>query len=180
MLIVRIFLLFAVVLFAFGYVVLIVSYTVIPRLKGDAPYVVSANDRVERMIRLAGLALTDRVIDLGSGDGRLVFASARAGVASAVGVEIHPALVWRSRIIARFRRLRNATFVCGSFWETPLADVDVVFVYQLPRVMEKLAEKFRRELPDGARIVSNAFLLPGWTPVAEEGNVRLYIHRRNA
>lgn len=153
---------------------LFLSYTFIPRFWGDAPFVGSKAQRVERMVRLAKLTNQDRVTDLGSGDGRIIFAAARAGVREAIGYEIHPFLVWKARFFARLHRLPHARFKAVSFWDISLRDTTVVFVYQLPRVMIRLAKKFDQELPPGARIVSNEFVLPGWNLLAEEEGVHLY------
>ncbi len=150
------------------------SYTIIPHFWGDAPYVGSKREKVERMLRLAKLTETDRVVDLGSGDGRLVFAAAKEGVDEAVGYEIHPILVWRSKILAKLFRLPQAVFRSQSFWDVSLSEFNVVFVYQLPRVMIRLAKKFSEELPLGARIISNSFELPGWEAILEEEGVRMY------
>ncbi len=168
------FIIFCILGFAILAVTLFISYTVIPRLWGDAPYVGSKREKVEKMLRLAKLVSTDRVVDLGSGDGRLVFAAAKQGVAEAVGYEIHPVLVWRSRLLAKLLRLPNATFRSQSFWDISLREFNVVLVYQLPRVMIRLAKKFSDELPPGAKIISNSFELPGWEPILEEPGVRVY------
>lgn len=163
-----------IVLGTVGVIALFISYTVIPRVWGDAPYVGSKREKVERMLRVAKLTETDRVVDLGSGDGRLVFAAARKGVDEAVGYEIHPVLVWRSKFLALVLRLPNAIFRAQSFWDISLSEFNVVLVYQLPRVMIRLAKKFSEELPPGARIISNSFELPGWEPILEDEGVRMY------
>ncbi len=168
------FVIFLVILEAITVIGVLLSYTIIPRFWGDAPYVGSKREKVERMLRLAKLIETDRVVDLGSGDGRLVFAAARKGVDEAVGYEIHPLLVWRSKVLAKLLRLPQATFRAQSFWDVSLSEFNVVFVYQLPRVMIRLAKKFSEELPPGARIISNSFELPGWEPIVEEEGVRMY------
>jgi ribosomal protein L11 methylase PrmA len=127
------------------------------------------------MLFAAKLTPQDRVVDLGSGDGRLVFHAIKAGAKEATGYEIHAGLVWKAKLEAHLRHMPNAHFVHASFWDISLREVDLVFVYQLPSAMVKLAEKFAEELPEGARIVSNAFTIPNWKPVAEHGKVRLYV-----
>lgn len=157
-----------------------VSFTLVPMIWGDAPLVGTQRKRLTRMLQLAELTTQDRVIDLGSGDGRLVFGATRAGVKQAVGYEIHPLLVWRSRLFANLFRLPNAHFVRRSFWGVTFTDVDVVFVYQLPRAMIRLAKKFAEELPPGARIISNTFELPGWEPIHTEEGIWVYQKERRA
>ena len=142
---------------------------------GGGPYVPSKNERVANMLALAGIKPTDRVVDLGSGDGRIVFAAAAAGAKEAVGYEIHPVLVWWSHF--RCRRMPNGErcrFIRQSFWHADFHGFDVVFLYQLPKTMRRLTDKLRDQLPADVRVVSNAFELPGWRQVAEKDRIFLY------
>ncbi len=140
-----------------------------------APYVPTVSQTMEVMLRLANLSPDDHVIDLGSGDGRMVIVSAKKGVASAVGYEIHPGLVkLANRNIKKAQLNHIAQVKHASMWNADVHEATVVFLYQLPYVMKKLGEKLQAELPPGARIVSNAFSIPDWTPTGKEANVYLY------
>lgn len=151
-----------------------IVWLLLPILSGGGPYIPSQMDRVAEMIRVAKLTSTDVAIDLGSGDGRIVIAAARAG-ARGIGYEIHLGLVWLSRLNAlRAGVAPRTAFLCRSMWKADLSTVTVVFLYQIPYAMRSIGEKLRKELPPGARIVSNAFLLTGWEPVREENGVRVY------
>ncbi len=149
-------------------------YGLLPTLFGGAPYVPTSQEVVKLMLTLANVTPNDRIVDLGSGDGRLVIAAAEAGVKSATGYEIDAWSVHASRQLAKRRELSNAHFVCASFWKAPLHEVDVVFVYGLPPYMNRLANKCRAELASGARIVSLLYDLPGWTPDKIVEDVRFY------
>lgn len=127
------------------------------------------------MIALADIQTGERVVDLGSGDGRLVFAAARAG-ARAVGIEQNPLLVWYCRIVAlRFPRNRRPCFVRASFLAQPLGGYQVVFAYLFPEVMAVLGPKLRAELTPRSRVVSNAFALPGWRSAKNEAGIHCYV-----
>lgn len=147
----------------------------LPILVKGAPYVTTPIQTVEVMFRLANLSQTDHVIDLGSGDGRMVIAAAKQDVASARGFEIHPGLVKLANHNIKKAQLEKIAHVKNqSMWHADVHEATVVFLYQLPYVMKKLGEKLKTELPPGARIVSNAFPIADWTPVKKEGNVYLY------
>ncbi len=147
----------------------------IPLVHFGGPYVPTQNAHVDEMIRIAKLVASDKVTDLGSGDGRIVIDAAKAGVADALGIEINGALVRTSRFAAKRLDLKNARFVKESFWKTNVSDRTVVFLYQVPYAMRKLETKLQEELPPGARIVSNDFRFENWKPSEEHGRIHVYV-----
>lgn len=138
-----------------------------------APYVPSSDAKIREMVRLAAIKPGERVADFGSGDGRVVMAFARAG-AEAHGYEINPILVWLSRRRIRAAGLADrARIHYQSFWRVNAGPFDVVVVFGISHIMAGLGRKLRRELRLGTRVVSNAFLVPGWEPaVAADGVYR--------
>ncbi len=130
----------------------------------DTPFVITPTNVVTAMLDLAKVAAGDRLIDLGSGDGRIVLAAAQRG-AVGIGIEIDANLVERSRESARRLNLQaRATFVTQDLFETDFSAADVVTLYLLPDVNKRLAPKFLATLKAGARIVSHDYDLGGWPP----------------
>ena len=124
------------------------------------PYLPTPAIVVERMLELAGVQKDDLVVDLGSGDGRLVIEAARRYGARGLGVEREEHLV----ILARAAALKvgvadRVSFRHGDIFETDLRGATVVTLYLLPGLLEQLAPKLRAELAPGARIVSHDFPL---------------------
>jgi len=129
-----------------------------------APFVTTPEDVVERMLALAGTGPADYVIDLGSGDGRIVIAAAKLG-AKGLGVEIDGKLVEVSRENANRAGVAGlAQFVEGDVLLTDLSRATVVTIYLLPSLIDRLQPKFLDELRPGTRIVSHAFAMKGWNP----------------
>ena len=129
-----------------------------------APFVTTPEDVVERMLALAGTGPADYVIDLGSGDGRIVIAAAKLG-AKGLGVEIDGKLVEVSRENAKRAGVAGlAQFVEGDVLLTDLSRATVVTIYLLPSLIDRLQPKFLDELRPGTRIVSHAFAMKGWNP----------------
>ena len=147
----------------------------IPLVHFGGPYVPTQNAHVDEMIRVAKLVASDKVTDLGSGDGRIVIAAAKAGVADALGIEINGALVRVSKRSANRLGLKNARFIKESFWKTNVSDRTVVFLYQVPYAMRRLETKLQEELPTGARVISNDFTFVNWKPAEEHGRIRVYV-----
>lgn len=129
---------------------------------------------VEHMIALAGIKPGTKAVDLGSGDGRIVIALANAG-ALADGFEINPALAFLSRRKIRRLGLENqARIFCQNFWTADLSPYDVVMVFGMTHIMEKLEKKLKTELKDDAVIVSNVFKFPGLTEISHDQGIYLY------
>jgi len=135
----------------------------------DAPFVPLKKHNMQRMFQIVNFSGKHTVYDLGSGDGRVVTAVAKNTHAQCVGVE-------RSFILRLFARLRivilgygqRIVIRSGDFFDCDLSNADVVICYLFPKVMQKLGEKFRRELAPGSLVVSFSFEIPGITPVTKD------------
>jgi SAM-dependent methyltransferase len=124
------------------------------------PYVPTPDIVVERMLELARVRKEDLVVDLGSGDGRLVIEAARRYGARGVGVEREAQLVTFARAAAQRAEVADRVrFTQGDIFEFDLRGATVVTLYLLPRLLERLLPKLRTELAPGARIVAHDFPL---------------------
>lgn len=149
-----------------------IFYTVLAGFRG-AVYLPTFSATLKGMLQLAELRPGETLVDLGSGDGRIVIQAALQG-ARATGYEINPLLVLISRIKARLKGASNASFRATNFWDADLRDVDVVAVYLVPAFMPKLKEKVLREMKPGSRIVAGVYPLPDWEPDATLGSAYCY------
>jgi len=142
-----------------------------------APWAPTPLDRVDRMLRLAAVQPGETVVDLGAGDGRIVIRAARRFGARAIGVEIDP-LRWLIATIAiRAMELgTEAQVVRGDMFAYDLGEADVVTLYLLEGTNQRLRPHLAESLRPGARIVSHAFSLQGWTPLVVDSEHRLYLY----
>lgn len=136
-----------------------------------ASFVSSRKKIVTAMIELANIKPHDRVVDLGSGDGRLVFAAAKTG-AVAIGYEISWP-VWLQSKLTQIIGRHKGKLVRANIFTVSLAEANVVFCYLLPPVMAALKPKLEQDLPPGARVISHAFPVPGWPVSDRQGKVFL-------
>ena len=135
----------------------------------DAPYVVTPNEVVIEILKIASVTKDDVVYDLGSGDGRLVIAAAKQFGARGVGVEIDPRLIQESNENARLAGVSDRVkFVQQDLFQTDLSEATVVTLYLLPEVNLRLRPKLLRELKPGTRLVSHQFGLKDWKPDRSE------------
>ena len=130
----------------------------------EVPFVTSPHPVTMAMLKLARVQASDVVLDLGSGDGRIVIAAARQFGARGVGVELSPQLVQTSLDNARRAGVAGRTqFVVQDLFETDLAQASVITMYLLPEVNLQLRPKLLALRP-GTRIVSHDWDLGDWEP----------------
>ncbi len=150
-----------------------------------APFVPTPEKVVEQMLQAADVQADDLVYDIGSGDGRILFAAAKDFHADAVGVEINALLARQTVERARELGLDDKVRVIQKdVFEVDLSPATVVTVYLLSSSNEKLKPKLEADLAEGARVVSHDFQFRGWTPektVEVTGHTprthRVYVYR---
>ncbi len=156
------------------YIGVVVVLLVLGAVFFGAPYVPTRQRDVERLMKY--ISKRDVLVDLGSGDGRLVRTAAEQGV-KAYGVELSPVLAfigWLSLGSVR----RKASIRWGNYWRMELPDdTTVVFVFLAEPYMEKLrlyleAEALR--LDRMLTLVSYGFELPGYRPIKTDGALLVY------
>ena len=136
----------------------------IPAPHLDVPYVATPARVVDQMLSLAGVGSADYVLDLGSGDGRIVIAAALKHGARGMGVEIDPRLVKISNEKAQREGVGDRVkFVVQDLFKTDFAEASVITMYLLPNVNLKLRPKLLKLKP-GTRIVSHDWDMGDWEP----------------
>jgi hypothetical protein len=127
------------------------------------PYVPTPQAVVDAMLELAKVGPRDFVIDLGSGDGRIVLTAAQRYSARGVGIDIDPELVQQSNSEAQRRGLaERVTFKEQDVLQANIEEATVLTLYLLPGMMQSLQTKLMRELKPGTRIVSHDFSFGDW------------------
>jgi len=131
---------------------------------GRIPFVPSPMDVVEKMLSLADPKPDELLVDLGSGDGRIVISAAERYRCRALGVEMDEKLVEESlRKALRRNLLDRVRIVRGDLHAYELADANVVALYLLPKTLKALKPRLL-SLPRGSRIVCHDFPIPGVAP----------------
>ena len=135
----------------------------------DTPYVPTPQVVVDRMLDMARLKAGETVIDLGSGDGRIMIEAASKYGARGFGVEIDPLLVKRSNEAAVKAGVADRVkFLQQDLFKTDFHEANVLTLYLLPDVNLALRPKILAELKPGARVVSHDYGMGEWRPDAEE------------
>jgi hypothetical protein len=133
--------------------------------RSGGPFVPTPPAVVEAMLKLAGVGPKDHVVDLGSGDGRIVLMAATKFKASGVGVDIDPDLVALANESARKQGVaERARFQRQDVREADLSRATVLTLYLLPGMMTQLRNKVLAEMRPGSRVVSHDFIFDQWRP----------------
>jgi len=129
------------------------------------PYVPSPQSVVADMLKLAQVGPKDYLIDLGSGDGRIVLTAAKIFGARGFGVEIKDELVKQANAAAKAQGLAaRVRFIKADLFKTDISRATVLTMYLLPHTVNLLRDKLMAELKPDTRVLSHDYPLEGWQP----------------
>lgn len=163
------------IFFLLGLVVFLIVYQLYTMvLQPGAIYYPTTLDTVTQILKIAKIGPKDVLIDLGSGDGRILIAAARLG-ATTIGYEINPFLVWKSRRYIHQAKLdKLATVRWKSFWQADFSQTTIVTVYLLPQLMNRLQRLLEKETTHPIRLIANDYPFPQLTPAKHHHQIYLY------
>lgn len=153
-----------VVLIAFSFVILF-----------GAPFLPTLNKQVRPALELLDLKPGQTLLELGSGDGRILKAAAEQGI-YCVGYELNPFLV----VVSMFRCLRQrkyVTVVWGNYWRKTWPPADGIFTFLLNPYMSKLDKALQNYSHKPVKLVSFAFEIPGKKPQKQRRGLFLYTYK---
>jgi cyclopropane fatty-acyl-phospholipid synthase-like methyltransferase len=155
---------------------IVLCFIVLYYVLNGAPYFPSSKNIVSEMVRLANVQAGQHMIDIGSGDGRILIAFTKAG-AITEGYEINPLLVWWSRRKIKEAGLSDRCVVhTKNLWKADLSHADIVTVFGIKGIMKRLEKKCRNELPKGTKVISHIFTFPTWKPDHADEQKGLYLY----
>lgn len=140
----------------------------------ELPYVGAQKNRIDTIMKFAAIKKGETAVDLGSGDGRLLYASAANG-AKAVGYEINPFLIALTLLRTKLKGFSNNIWVeKQSLWKADLKVADVIFVYAKRKTMPKFEQFVFKNAKKGTRVVANTNPFPNKKPEKSENGIFLY------
>ena len=140
----------------------------------QVPFVTTSSDTVKTLIDIVEITPGMKVIDLGSGDGRVILEFGKRK-ASVEGYEIKPELVERTLQRIHDAHLEEVVHVFNtSFWDVDLSQFDIIYLYGMQSILGRLEQKLDKEMKPGAVFISNIFRLPHWKVKKTKNNVHLY------
>jgi SAM-dependent methyltransferase len=132
---------------------------------GDTPYVQTPQNVVDTMLDIAKVGPGDYVVDLGSGDGRMVITAAKRRGARGFGVDLDRKLVALANRNAHKAGVADrAVFYQRDLHETDVSAATVMTIYLLPEVNLMIRTRLLATLRPGTRIVSHDYGMGHWAP----------------
>jgi predicted RNA methylase len=136
-----------------------------------APYVPMHRKNLNSVFSSIKLPKHALVIDLGSGDGRLLLLAAQKGY-TAIGYELNPFLVLTSRY--KLRKYPNARVYMKDFWQADVTEADLVFTFLATNFMSKLQKNIVSKMKKGSYFASYAFEIPDIELLHKKNSVNMY------
>ncbi|XP_077475239.1 adenine nucleotide translocase lysine N-methyltransferase [Stigmatopora argus] len=139
-------------------------------LRLQVPYIPASGTQVRNVMTLLR-GRKGLLVDLGSGDGRIVLEAYRQGFSSGIGYELNPWLVCLARFYAwKAGHHDKVSYRREDLWKVDLTECKNITVFLAPSVLSLMQKKMEAELPDDALVVAGRFPMPDWTPCRTEGD----------
>lgn len=137
-----------------------------------APYLPTLRAKVPLALKMLNLKEGQTLLELGSGDGRLLKEAAKNGL-NAVGYELNPLLVIYSKLMT-IKYHKQVKIIWGNYWKAEWPRADGIFVFLLQPYMEKLDKKITQEKLKNLSVVSFAFTINSKKPAKQKEGLYLY------
>ncbi len=168
---------FFVVLIVFIILLLIMLSMIWPPDSPWAPWWRTNSKTARAVCKLGSINSKDFIIDLGCGDGEVLIQAAKLG-ARGVGIEIDPIRYLIAKVRGDINKVpQKIKFKRGNFFNEDISSASVIIVYLVPKTLEKLVPKFKKELKKGTRIVSFVYEIKGLEvkKIDKQNKLRLYV-----
>jgi len=145
-----------------------------------APIALTNKSLIDKIIETADLKDGEIFYELGTGTGRIITAFAKKRNIKVIGFELSPIFYLITLLNLKFHRIKNYELHYKNFFSTDLKEANVIFCFLMPKAMEKLEDKFLKELKSEARIISYAFEIRDWTPymiIKEKRKLPIYFYK---
>lgn len=140
------------------------------------PFVPTLNKQITTALDLLDLQKGQTLLELGSGDGRVMKAAAERGL-KVVGVELNPFLVVISRLRC-WRYRKQVTVIWDDLWKAHWPQADGIFTFMLQRQMTRLDRKIANWQTRPVKLASFAFYIPDRAPKSKYNGIFLYEYKQ--
>jgi cyclopropane fatty-acyl-phospholipid synthase-like methyltransferase len=166
-------------IFALAAVLLLAVMVIGPALFGSPWHPISRRD-LKRALDFCDAQAGERIIDLGSGDGRVLIIAAKDYGLIGTGIEIDPIKVWMSNFRVRWAGVQDRVkIVRANIFNTDYREADILFIYLTHQAIDQLFPKILEQLKPNAKILCYRFCIKGMTPDKVSEDKTLFLYTRN-
>jgi SAM-dependent methyltransferase len=147
----------------------------------EAPWVPTRKNDYERIVKLANLQPGMFFYDLGSGNGEMLFYLSRRYDINCIGIEISPILYLYSKIKSLFYKKVNILY--GNFYKHDISKADVIYVFSMPKNLEKLKSGVIKKMNNNSKIVISCWPLQNYSPdqISKiDKGITYYLYKKSA
>jgi SAM-dependent methyltransferase len=127
-----------------------------------APYVPTQQKEILHFLSKADLKKNQIFIDIGCGDGRVVATAVKKYGVKGMGIDINPLLIWLARFKAKIAHIDSVEFMVANAYTLPLKDADVIYLFLMPEMLNKLSKKIEKECKKEVLIICHGFKIRDW------------------
>ena len=151
-------------IFAIGAALLLAVMVIGPAMFGAPWHPISRRD-LKRALDFCEAQSGERLIDLGSGDGRVLITAAKEYGLVGTGIEIDPIKVWLANLRVRWAGVQDKVkIVRANIFDTDYREADILFIYLTHQAIDKLFPKILEQLKPNVKILCYRFCIQGMTP----------------
>ncbi len=164
---------------AIGAALLLAMVAIGPTLFGSPWYPISLKS-LRRALDFCEVQPGQHLVDLGSGDGRVLITAAKEYGLLGTGIEIDPAKVWLSQLLTRRAGIQDKVrFVRTNLFDYDYGEADILFIHLTHQAMDKLFPDILEQLKPTVKILSYKFCIRGMTPDKVNADKTLFLYTRN-
>jgi cyclopropane fatty-acyl-phospholipid synthase-like methyltransferase len=164
---------------AIGAALLLAVMVIGPALFGAPWHPISRRD-LKRALDFCNVKAGEHIIDLGSGDGRVLITAAKDYGLVGTGIEIDPIKVWLADLRIRFAGVQDRVrIVRANVFDTDYREADLLFIYLTHQALDKLFPNILDQLKPNAKILCYRFCILGMTPDKVNGDKTLFLYTLN-
>lgn len=149
------------------------GYIIYLQLLPGAFYYPTTPENIKTIFKHIHPQPNDTLIDLGSGDGRIIIAAAQHGIKS-IGYELDPLLIHQSRQKIKSLNLSHlAKIKAKNFWKADFNQANIICIYQFPQYIKKLEKTFK-QIPHPVTVITNSYPFPNQKPYLIKDKIYFY------
>jgi cyclopropane fatty-acyl-phospholipid synthase-like methyltransferase len=127
-----------------------------------APFVGTRNKELISILSQANLKQGQSFLELGCGDGRVIRTAVKKFHVRGTGIDVNAAFILWARFWSWVEGLSGIDFRLGNVKTYSFKDVDVIYMFLLPRLIHTFSDRLAREVDPGTLVISHGFTVPDW------------------